>query len=94
MVFRAPSHFQKDLEKCNAQVMLFVNQISEIVHTIVDQYHGSPNKNIGDAFLVVLAYLLVSGVFAPHRGGKSRRMVGFRSPGHRIFHFFRSLLLC
>ncbi len=34
-------------------VMLFVNQIAEIVHTIVDQHHGSPNKNIGDAFLLV-----------------------------------------
>jgi len=34
-------------------VMLFVNQIGEIVHTLVDQHCGSPNKNIGDAFLLV-----------------------------------------
>lgn len=34
-------------------VMVFVNQISEIVHTIVDEYRGAANKNIGDAFLLV-----------------------------------------
>ncbi|CAD7932504.1 unnamed protein product [Amoebophrya sp. A25] len=34
-------------------VMLFVNRISEIVHTLTDQHCGSPNKNIGDAFLLV-----------------------------------------
>lgn len=34
-------------------VMLFVNEIGEIVHGIVDRYMGSANKNIGDAFLLV-----------------------------------------
>jgi hypothetical protein len=33
-------------------VMLFVNEIGEIVHGIVDQYSGAANKNIGDAFLL------------------------------------------
>jgi len=33
--------------------MLFVNEIGEIVHGIVDQYSGAANKNIGDAFLLV-----------------------------------------
>lgn len=33
--------------------MLFVNQIGEIVHNVVDSYSGAPNKNIGDAFLLV-----------------------------------------
>ena len=33
--------------------MLFVNEIGEIVHTIVDRYSGAANKNIGDAFLLV-----------------------------------------
>jgi len=32
--------------------MVFVNTIAEIVHGLVDQYAGSANKNIGDAFLV------------------------------------------
>jgi class 3 adenylate cyclase len=33
--------------------MLFVNEIGEIVHGIVDQFSGAANKNIGDAFLLV-----------------------------------------
>jgi hypothetical protein len=34
------------------QVMLFVNRIAYIVHSIVVQCKGSANKNIGDAFLL------------------------------------------
>ena len=33
--------------------MVFVNEIGEIVHGIVDNYSGAANKNIGDAFLLV-----------------------------------------
>ena len=33
--------------------MLYVNEIGEIVHGIVDSFSGAPNKNIGDAFLLV-----------------------------------------
>lgn len=33
--------------------MLFVNEIGEIVHGIVDEFSGAANKNIGDAFLLV-----------------------------------------
>ena len=33
--------------------MIFVNNIAEIVHTMVDRYSGAANKNIGDAFLLV-----------------------------------------
>ena len=33
--------------------MLFVNEIGEIVHGIVNQYSGDPNMNVGDAFLLV-----------------------------------------
>jgi len=33
--------------------MVFVNEIAEIVHGTVDQFSGSANKNIGDAFLLV-----------------------------------------
>ena len=33
--------------------MVFVNEIGEIVHGIVDKYSGAANKNIGDAFLLV-----------------------------------------
>lgn len=34
-------------------VMLFVNEIAQIVHGVVDHYQGAANKNIGDAFLLV-----------------------------------------
>ena len=33
--------------------MLFVNEIGEIVHGVVDTFSGAANKNIGDAFLLV-----------------------------------------
>ena len=33
--------------------MLFVNEIAQIVHGIVDRFQGAANKNIGDAFLLV-----------------------------------------
>lgn len=33
--------------------MIFVNEVAEIVHKVVDEYSGSSNKNIGDAFLLV-----------------------------------------
>ena len=36
--------------------MLFVNEIGEIVHSVVDQFSGAANKNIGDAFLLVWKY--------------------------------------
>lgn len=33
------------------RTMIFVNQISEIVHSSVDRFGGATNKNIGDAYL-------------------------------------------
>lgn len=33
--------------------MVFVNEIGEIVHAVVDSFAGAANKNIGDAFLLV-----------------------------------------
>lgn len=35
------------------KVMRFVNQIAEIVHGIVNEYQGAPNKNMGDTFLII-----------------------------------------
>ena len=37
------------------EVMLFVNRIAHILHSIVTQCSGSANKNIGDAFVDVEA---------------------------------------
>lgn len=33
--------------------MHFVNDVAEIVSTIVDKYTGSTNKNLGDCFLLI-----------------------------------------
>jgi len=40
-------------EVLREKVMVFVNQVGEIVHGCVDDFHGAPNKNIGDSFLIV-----------------------------------------
>lgn len=36
--------------------MLFVNEIADVTHGIVDMFSGAANKNIGDAFLLVWKY--------------------------------------
>ncbi|KAF4682125.1 hypothetical protein FOZ62_007055, partial [Perkinsus olseni] len=46
-------NFTDATEVLNDKVMVFVNQIGQIVHGIVDEFHGAANKNIGDAFLLV-----------------------------------------
>lgn len=46
-------NFTDATEELQEGVMLFVNEIGEIVHGIVDRYSGAANKNIGDAFLIV-----------------------------------------
>lgn len=46
-------NFTDATEVLKERVMLFVNRVGEIVHGCVDDYHGSPNKNIGDSFLLV-----------------------------------------
>lgn len=34
-------------------VMLFVNDIAKVVHGVTSEYLGFPNKNVGNAFLIV-----------------------------------------
>eukprot|EP00070_Physeter_catodon_P026351 XP_028333245.1 uncharacterized protein LOC112062785 [Physeter catodon] len=46
-------NFTDATEILKEKIMVFVNQIAEIVHGTVDQYSGCANKNIGDAFLLV-----------------------------------------
>mmetsp|Transcript_49471 Transcript_49471/g.115712 ORF Transcript_49471/g.115712 Transcript_49471/m.115712 type:complete len:873 (+) Transcript_49471:116-2734(+) len=46
-------NFTHTTEVLQDKVMVFVNQVAEIVHRIVDSYHGAANRNIGDAFLMV-----------------------------------------
>lgn len=45
--------FTDATEVLQENVMIFVNEIADIVHNTVDKFDGSPNKNIGDAFLLV-----------------------------------------
>ena len=46
-------NFTDATEVLQEGVMVFVNEIGQIVHGIVDKYSGAANKNIGDAFLLV-----------------------------------------
>ena len=45
--------FTTATEFLEEEVMIFVNTIGSIVHKCVHRWGGVPNKNIGDAFLVV-----------------------------------------
>merc|ERR1719335_2140080 len=47
------SHFTDACEVLQDQVMVFVNRIAAIVHSTADEFFGNPNKNVGDAFLLV-----------------------------------------
>jgi len=46
-------NFTDSTEVLEEDVMIFVNEIAEIVHGITTDHLGSANKNIGDAFLLV-----------------------------------------
>lgn len=46
-------NFTDATEVLEAKVMVFVNEIAEICHKVVNRVGGNPNKNIGDAFLLV-----------------------------------------
>ena len=46
-------NFTDTTEILQEKVMVFVNEIAEVVHELTSEYGGSANKNIGDAFLLV-----------------------------------------
>lgn len=46
-------HFGVATEVLQEKVMTFVNQIAEVVHGVVDSFHGAANKNNGDMFLLI-----------------------------------------
>mmetsp|Transcript_19276 Transcript_19276/g.68107 ORF Transcript_19276/g.68107 Transcript_19276/m.68107 type:complete len:865 (-) Transcript_19276:193-2787(-) len=61
-----------DATEClQEEVMLFVNEIGDIVHWACHQYRGAANKNIGDAFLIVWM-LPEEGADGVRRGASSR----------------------
>ena len=45
--------FEEMTEILKTDIMLFVNEIAYLVHSRVDKYKGSANKNIGECFLLV-----------------------------------------
>ncbi|CAG9331978.1 unnamed protein product [Blepharisma stoltei] len=45
-------NFTDTTEVLQENVLNFVNEIAYIVHSLVDKYSGTANKNIGDAFLL------------------------------------------
>lgn len=49
-------NFTDATEILQEDVMVFVNEIADITHGLVDQFCGAANKNIGDAFLLVWKY--------------------------------------
>lgn len=46
-------NFTDATEVLQEEVMIFVNTIADIVHSLADMCLGAANKNVGDAFLVV-----------------------------------------
>lgn len=54
--FIAIRNFADATEILEERVMLFANEIAEIVHNVCDTYHGTANKNLGDCFLMVWKY--------------------------------------
>ena len=46
-------HFSDVTEVLKKDVMVFVNEVAEIVHNLVNEHLGAANKNIGEAFLLV-----------------------------------------
>lgn len=45
--------FSVATEVLKAKVMTFVNQIAEIVHGVVSEFHGAANKNNGETFMLI-----------------------------------------
>lgn len=45
-----------------------MNEIAEVVHRVVDYYSGAPNKNIGDAFLLVWKFEDDDTIVDPYNG--------------------------
>ena len=50
--------FSETTDVLSEDIIVYVNQIAEIIHSIVDDYMGAANKNVGDSFLVVWRFEL------------------------------------
>jgi class 3 adenylate cyclase len=47
------AEFSVATEVLKSKVMTFVNQISEIVHGVVSEFHGASNQNNGETFMLI-----------------------------------------
>jgi len=45
--------FSTATEVLQAKIMTFVNQVAEIIHGVANEYHGAPNQNSGESFLLI-----------------------------------------
>jgi len=45
--------FSTATEVLQSKIMTFVNQIAEIVHGVVQEFLGAPNRNSGESFLII-----------------------------------------
>lgn len=46
-------HFSTATQVLQTSIMRFINQVAEIVHGVVVEYHGAPNTNFGETFLLI-----------------------------------------
>lgn len=51
--FAAIRHFNPIMKVLKEKTMVFVNQVSEVVHGCTDDWCGAPSKNLGDNFMLV-----------------------------------------
>lgn len=51
--FCAIRYFAEATEVLENKIMLFANEIAEIVHSVNDSFYGAINKNLGDCFLII-----------------------------------------
>eukprot|EP00825_Cyclidium_porcatum_P029678 TRINITY_DN31623_c0_g1_i3.p1 TRINITY_DN31623_c0_g1~~TRINITY_DN31623_c0_g1_i3.p1 ORF type:complete len:481 (-),score=49.52 TRINITY_DN31623_c0_g1_i3:210-1652(-) len=51
--FIAIRNFIDATQVLSERVMLFTNEIAEVVHQVCDSFNGATNKNLGDCFLIV-----------------------------------------
>lgn len=51
--FVAIRNFINATEALEGLVMIYANEIADIVHRVCDRHHGAANKNLGDCFLMV-----------------------------------------
>ncbi|OMJ85874.1 hypothetical protein SteCoe_12716 [Stentor coeruleus] len=86
-------NFTDTTEELQEGVMMFVNEIAQIVHGLVDKYLGAANKNIGDAFLLVWKFQKDEAIIDENdkiiRNPKSRR--AFYLPDLTLISFLKIL---